>query len=134
MLSILDNGPDPIDVIVGMNVRRVRKQRGMSQEALAEAIDLTFQQVQKYERGANRVSASKLFKIAKVLEVRIESLFPERDWDCQVENSARWVDDAQAMSVEHPELFDALAKLHPGQVKILLATANGFIAAGQVAA
>jgi transcriptional regulator with XRE-family HTH domain len=62
-------GPDPIDVEVGLRLRIIRKSRGMSQDALGKAIGLTFQQIQKYERGANRISASMLIKAARALEV-----------------------------------------------------------------
>lgn len=65
----MDAGPSPIDVHVGQRVRLRRKMMGISQERLAEGLGLTFQQVQKYERGANRISASKLYQIARVLQV-----------------------------------------------------------------
>ena len=58
-----------------MRVRMRRKLMGVSQERLAEALDLTFQQVQKYEKGTNRISASKLFEAAKFLEVEIGYFF-----------------------------------------------------------
>ncbi|MBJ7409384.1 MAG: helix-turn-helix transcriptional regulator [Phenylobacterium sp.] len=70
-----DTGPDPIDVHVGLRVRLRRKSLGLSQQSLAEALDLTFQQVQKYERGANRISASTLFRISQVLEVPVSYFF-----------------------------------------------------------
>ena len=70
-----DTGPDPIDVHVGLRVRLRRKTLGLSQQSLAEALDLTFQQVQKYERGANRISASTLFRISQVLEVPVSYFF-----------------------------------------------------------
>lgn len=62
-------GPHPVDVAVGARVRTARVARGLSQAALAEQLGLTFQQVQKYERGANRISASKLVEIAQSLEL-----------------------------------------------------------------
>lgn len=62
-------GPNPIDVHVGQRVRLRRRMLGMSQERLAAQLGLTFQQVQKYERGANRISASKLFEIGRTLNV-----------------------------------------------------------------
>jgi transcriptional regulator with XRE-family HTH domain len=62
-----DHGPDPIDLHVGARIRARRKMLGVSQEALAHAIGVTFQQVQKYERGANRTSASMLVRIARAL-------------------------------------------------------------------
>ena len=67
----------PVDRLVGQRVRLIRIGLGMSQTALAERLDLTFQQVQKYEKGANRISASKLFEIADVLKVDLVSLFQD---------------------------------------------------------
>jgi transcriptional regulator with XRE-family HTH domain len=67
--------PDPIDVHVGSRVRTRRLLIGMNQEALAQALGVTFQQVQKYEGGANRVSASRLSQIAEVLDVPISYFF-----------------------------------------------------------
>ena len=68
-------GPNPIDVHVGLQVRLRRKQLKISQEKLADALGLTFQQVQKYERGSNRISASKLYEIARTLKVSISWFF-----------------------------------------------------------
>ena len=65
----------PIDMAVGARIRLTRKARGVSQQALAEAVGLTFQQIQKYESGANRVSASKLAEIAAFLQVSVSELF-----------------------------------------------------------
>lgn len=70
-----DKTPNPVDLHVGARVRMRRKFLGLSQEALAESIDLTFQQVQKYERGSNRISASKLYEIAKTLKAPIAYFF-----------------------------------------------------------
>ena len=70
-----DRKPNPIDVHVGSRVRMRRKLMGVSQEKLAEALGLTFQQVQKYERGVNRVSASKLFESANFLGVEVSYFF-----------------------------------------------------------
>jgi transcriptional regulator with XRE-family HTH domain len=67
--------PNPVDLHVGGRVRMRRKLLGLSQEHLADALGLTFQQVQKYERGANRVSASKLYDIAKTLQVPVAFFF-----------------------------------------------------------
>ncbi len=68
-------GPDPIDVHLGKKIRRRRGQLGMSQEALAHALGLTFQQVQNYERGANRVAASRLWRLAEALDAPITFFF-----------------------------------------------------------
>ena len=67
--------PNPVDLHVGGRVRMRRKMLGISQERLAEALGLTFQQVQKYERGANRISASKLYEIARFLSAPIAYFF-----------------------------------------------------------
>jgi len=73
----MPDAPSPIDVHVGRRIRLRRTLLGMSQEKLGKAIGLTFQQVQKYEHGANRVGASRLFRIAQVLGVPISFFFDE---------------------------------------------------------
>ena len=70
-------GPHPVDIHVGSRVRMRRTLLGMSQEKLGNALALTFQQVQKYERGANRVGASRLFEISQILDVPISFFFEE---------------------------------------------------------
>src|SRR6476620_7936287 len=67
----LDRSPNPVDRHVGLRIRLRRKELGVSQERLAEAIGLTFQQVQKYERAANRVSASKLWEMSRALSTSV---------------------------------------------------------------
>jgi transcriptional regulator with XRE-family HTH domain len=69
--------PNPIDVHVGARLRLRRTLLGMSQEKLGEAIGLTFQQVQKYERGANRVGASRLYDLSRVLDVPVSFFFDD---------------------------------------------------------
>lgn len=69
--------PDPIDVYVGSRVRMRRTMLGMSQERLGEEIGVTFQQVQKYEKGANRIGASRLQRIAAVLSVPASFFFQQ---------------------------------------------------------
>jgi transcriptional regulator with XRE-family HTH domain len=73
------NGPDPIDIAVGLRLRTLRKSKGMSQEQLGKALGITFQQIQKYERGTNRISASMLVKSARTLEVSAASLLPDEN-------------------------------------------------------
>ncbi len=70
-------GISPIDGHVGARVRMRRTLLGMTQTDLSDALGLAFQQVQKYERGTSRISASKLFKLSQVLEVSIEYFFDE---------------------------------------------------------
>jgi len=71
--------PNPIDVQVGSRVRLRRNMLGLSQEKLGEAIGLTFQQVQKYERGANRIGASRLHELSRVLDVPVAFFFDDVD-------------------------------------------------------
>jgi transcriptional regulator with XRE-family HTH domain len=73
--TIKDDGPDPIDRYVGSRVRARRVGIRLSQTKLGEAIGVTFQQVQKYENGTNRIGASNLFKIAKTLGVDVAYFF-----------------------------------------------------------
>lgn len=71
LVSLQDDldGIDPVDRYVGARLRHRRNEVGLSQDQLGRATGLTFQQIQKYERGTNRVSASKLYHIAKLLDV-----------------------------------------------------------------
>jgi transcriptional regulator with XRE-family HTH domain len=72
-----ESKPSPIDVHVGSRIRLRRTLLGMSQERLGDQLGLTFQQVQKYERGVNRVGASRLFDLARVLDVPISFFFDD---------------------------------------------------------
>ena len=69
--------PSPVDVHVGARVRVRRTLLGMNQTKLGDAIGVTFQQVQKYERGANRISASRLFDLSRVFDVPIQFFFDD---------------------------------------------------------
>jgi transcriptional regulator with XRE-family HTH domain len=71
------NVPHPVDVLVGKRVRTRRTELGMSQTQLAEVLKITFQQVQKYERGVNRVTCSRLSDIATALNVPMTFFFSE---------------------------------------------------------
>src|SRR5712671_7409467 len=66
-----------VDIHVGARMRQRRTLLGMSQTKLGDAVGLTFQQIQKYERGSNRVSSSRLFEFAKVLDVPVSYFFDE---------------------------------------------------------
>jgi transcriptional regulator with XRE-family HTH domain len=72
-------GRSPIDVHVGARVRLRRTMLRMSQDKLAAALGLTFQQVQKYERAANRISASRLYQLCRILKVPISYFFENMD-------------------------------------------------------
>ncbi len=76
-----DGKGHPIDIHVGHRVRLRRTLLGWSQEKLAQALGLTFQQVQKYERGANRIGASRLFDLSRVLDVPVSFFFDDMPGD-----------------------------------------------------
>nr|WP_210289857.1 helix-turn-helix transcriptional regulator [Rhizobium sp. BK196] len=108
--------PDPIDIIVGRNVRQLRARRRVSQLELGEALGLTFQQIQKYEKGTNRVSASKLHQIAVFLGVDISELF-EGTGISQFTNRVELSPEAYELAVS----FDRLSSIAGKQaVKTIL--------------
>jgi len=92
--------PNPVDVHVGTRVRLRRTLLGLSQEKLGEAIGLTFQQVQKYERGANRVGSSRLYDLSRVLDVPIAYFFDEMPGAVQDKSPSR------LMGLAHPPTVD----------------------------
>src|SRR5579863_6234885 len=73
--TILTDGPHPVDVHVGARIRHQRALAGLNQSQLAQKVGVTFQSIQKYERGSNRVSASRLQEIASVLGVPVSHFF-----------------------------------------------------------
>lgn len=90
--------PNPIDIHVGSRIRLRRNMLGMSQEKLGEALGITFQQIQKYEKGANRVGASRLQAIGSVLSVPVSFFFEDAPGEpgtkgFSEENSASYVVD-----------------------------------------
>jgi transcriptional regulator with XRE-family HTH domain len=97
--------PSPIDVHVGSRIRLRRTLLGMSQERLGEALGLTFQQVQKYERGVNRVGASRLFDLSRVLDVPISFFFD----DMPESLTSVYGGHAGRRAVGYPETTDGFA-------------------------
>ncbi len=92
------NEASPIDRHVGARIRMRRKILGVSQEKLADSLGLTFQQVQKYEKGANRVSASKLYEIAAALQTQVAYFFegladPATEVDAKAKGAEQFVHD-----------------------------------------
>ena len=106
------DGPDPIDVAVGARVRIRRRWINISQTQLAQALGITFQQVQKYERGSNRVSASMLVKIAARLETSVAALVGE-DGSAPVEA----VVYGQLATPGAQELLSAFAGIADGEAR-----------------
>ena len=76
---LADGTPNPIDLHVGKRVNLRRTMMGMSQERLASELGITFQQVQKYEKGLNRIGASRLWDLAQVLGVGVEFFYENMD-------------------------------------------------------
>lgn len=104
-----DGEPNPIDVHVGKRLRLRRELLGMTQETLSNLLGLTFQQVQKYERGTNRMASSRLWDIAQVLDVGIDFFFEdipseiaEQSPRCFAVSGGREVEKAAVMSVADP--------------------------------
>lgn len=113
----------PIDVEVGANIRRIRHARRMSQGALAVAVKLTFQQIQKYESGANRVSASKLVGIATGLGCTTGDLLPEA-------GPVSAGDSARLVRAMRPHLIDKLSRLPAEALRALETTADIILGVG----
>src|ERR1051326_3609315 len=102
--------PNPIDVHVGPRVRPLRTLLGMSQEKLAEGIALTFQQVQKHERGANRVGSSRLFDLARVLDVPIAYFFEDMEANVAAKSPSRLMGVSESKLQPYAAEPDPLAK------------------------
>lgn len=79
MIQTTTRTPDTLDIAIGASIRLRRKQAGLSQDMIAERCGISFQQVQKYENGANRVSFSRLVQIAHVLGLRVSELVGDLD-------------------------------------------------------
>ena len=114
--------PNPIDRHVGSRVRMRRMLAGVSQEKLGDALGLTFQQVQKYEKGSNRISASRLQQIAKMLDVPVSFFFeraPRADMPTGGYSdaaSSAYVSDFMASS-EGVQLTKAFVRIKNGKVR-----------------
>src|SRR3977135_573412 len=88
-------GPDPVDVHVGARLRLRRNLAGMSQDQLGSASSLTFQQIQKYERGPNRMSASRLYQLSKILNVPVAWFFEDMAQASAIKNPQEMSDSEQ---------------------------------------
>ena len=102
--------PDPIDVEVGGKIKAQRRLVGMSQDTLAARLGVTFQQIQKYEKGANRVSSSRLAMIAETFGVPPAYFFPGAD-----------VEPGQTVSASAPELVSFIATNEGRELNIAFA-------------
>ena len=102
--------PNPIDIHVGRRVRLRRKELGISQERLAEGLGLTFQQVQKYERGANRISASRLWDLSQILDVPVSYFLDDMSKATMKSSPQRVARGADAGDREGGDLKDPMAR------------------------
>jgi transcriptional regulator with XRE-family HTH domain len=100
--------PNPIDVHVGARIRLRRTLLGISQEKLAEAIGLTFQQVQKYAKGANRVSSSRLYDLSGILDIPLSYFFEEMSAGVSAQTPSALIKTKQHPNIDYER--DPLAK------------------------
>jgi transcriptional regulator with XRE-family HTH domain len=94
-------GPDSVDQMVGRNIRIYRLEKSLTQTELADELGLTFQQVQKYEKGTNRVGSGRLLKIATFLNIPVTALFKGSD---------------EMADPDKQSIFDQLAKPHANRL------------------
>lgn len=125
--------PDPVDVEVGQRIRIQRMATGLSQTTLADQLGVTFQQVQKYEKGVNRVGAGRLTKIAKTLGVPVSTFFGANDAG-NIERSDRHTPSSPLKLLTVPgalRLLRAYGQLNDGKMRRSLVEVVENIAAGR---
>jgi len=125
--------PNPVDLHVGARLRARRKELGISQSDLAESVGLTFQQIQKYERGTNRISASKLHQFAEHMNVPIAYFYDglpvaETDIESVSERSATDF----LLTREGQQLAAAFSKLTPNKRKGVMQLVRSLVLDEQV--
>jgi transcriptional regulator with XRE-family HTH domain len=131
--------PNPVDVHVGKRLRLRRTLMGLSQEKLGAAIGLTFQQVQKYERGSNRIGASRLFDLARVLDVPVGFFFEDMSEEIAARSPGRAQGDVEPVEDDRNpvakretlELVRAYYKIHNPAVRKRLFEMAKALAAGE---
>ena len=105
----------PVDVHVGARLRFKRKLLGLSQTSLGEALGLTFQQIQKYENGANRISASRLFQTASIFDVPISFFF--EDMPSEITGPEKFPADAVVIDRQTTKLIRAYVSVQDDRVR-----------------
>jgi transcriptional regulator with XRE-family HTH domain len=115
-----------LDALLGQRIRYLRREKGMSQTALAEHIGMTFQQVQKYENGANRISATTLVKLAEALDVTAVALLSGLDGAVGGSSGDAQVDQLTAAfaRIQSPDLRAAVVRIVSALVEDPLASAE----------
>ncbi|UTW54165.1 helix-turn-helix domain-containing protein [Kordiimonas sp. SCSIO 12610] len=109
--------PDPIDVHVGQRVRARRKMLGLSQTELGNELGVTFQQVQKYERGTNRIGSSRLFKMSNTLDVPVAYFFEGAETKLPGYDEASVLDDDVFTKQETQELVEAYYRIADPRIR-----------------
>ena len=121
----MPRSPDRIDAVVGARIVALRAQAGLSQAQVAARIGVSFQQVQKYESGTNRVSASRLYQLATMFGAPIDSFFPP---DSPAESAADWRDlRFMTASVEGRAIAAGFGLIGDRQVRRALAVIVGVL-------
>ena len=130
----------PVDATVGEKIRLRRKMMGMSQTALAEKLGVTFQQVQKYEKGKNRVSASSLHKVAEVLRISVSDLFDGSDasliYSSDVSDGTKafleFISTAEGLRLNKAFALIADRKIRQQLIELVRVLGDGYAADGSV--
>ncbi len=117
MTALDPDAPDPIDIHVGKLLRARRLAAGVTQQDLGETLGVTFQQIQKYETGANRISASKLYKAARALGLAPSAFFEGLDTSEDTNLTRQFVDFLASPTSNR--LAAAFTQLTPVQQRVL---------------
>ncbi len=110
--TVAEHGPRPVDAHVGSRVRLRRTLLGMNQTQLGEALGVTFQQIQKNERGMNRIGASRLWQLSQVLDVPVSYFFEGLD-----EGAKAWSSDDMLVKRETLELVRAYYRITDPEIR-----------------
>lgn len=120
---MIQKSPDPVDKHIGGRIRMRRLQLGISQEKLGEALGLTFQQVQKYEKGTNRVGGSRMAQLARILDVEIGFFYlGAPGHDAATGATSSLLDDFMA-SKDGLMIAEAFVAISDPQIRHIIATA-----------
>ncbi len=101
-LLFLNRKPHPIDTFVGERVKHFRKRKKLTQTELGNELGLTFQQIQKYEKGSNRIGASRIFLLAKLLEVPVYKFFEGLELELNVADMGGFAESPGATYTANP--------------------------------
>lgn len=122
-----EDGPHPVDRHVGRRVAEKRLSMGRNQSDLGRALGLTFQQIQKYEKGTNRVSASKLYDMARYFDVPVSYFFEGLNAQAGVAEPGAAFDNEHPVTRQSAEIVRLAPQLTPAQQKLVLDTMRQFL-------